>query len=181
MDKRMDKGMDKRMDKRMDIRMDIRMDNEEVYADFITELNRNTFLRIGQSLVSNSGLENDECDIIIKTDEEVRYEYLTKIDHKIDNLLYKQEQLLEKINVLTLENNTTLENMKNLKAKINKKDGIISSIRLYLNKAELTNQHNEETEKYCNVFDIITQLHEQVLEIEEQIKNTKTTKEGLLL
>jgi hypothetical protein len=156
------------------------MNNEDMYKDFIAELDRNAFLRIGQSLVSNSGLDEDENDVIIKTDEEVRHEYLTKIDHKICDLLYKQEQLLEKINVLTLENNTTLENMKTLKAKINKKDGIISFIRLYLNKEELEKQHNEETEKYCNVFDIITQLHEQVLEIEEQIKNTKTTKELFL-
>jgi hypothetical protein len=63
--------------------------------------------------------------------------------------------------------------MKNLKVKINNKDSIISFITLYFNKEELENQHNEETEKYCNVFVIITQLHEQVLEIEEQIKNTK--------
>lgn len=165
----------------MDKRMDKRMDNEEVYKDFIAELDRNTFLRIGQSLVSTSGLvDEDENDVNIKTDEEVRHEYLTKIDHKIDKLLYKQEQLLEKINVLTFENNTTLENMKTLKAKINKKDGIISLIRLFLNKEELESQHNEETEKYCNVFDIIAQHHEQVLEIEEQIKNAKTTKELFL-
>jgi len=157
------------------------MNKEDMYNDFIAELDRNAFLRIGQSMVSNSGLvDEDENDVIIKTDEEVRHEYLTKIDHKIDNLLYKQEQLLEKINSLTLENNTTLENMKTLKAKINKKDSVISWIRLYLNKEELANQHNEETEKYCNVFDIIAQHHEQVLEIEEQIKNTKTTKELFL-
>ena len=157
------------------------MNKEDMYNDFIAELDRNAFLRIGQSLVSNSGLvDEDENDVIIKTDEEVRHEYLTKIDHKIDNLLYKQEQLLEKINGLTLENNTTLENMKTLKAKINKKDSVISWIRLYLNKEVLESQHNEETEKYCNVFDIIAQHHEQVLEIEEQIKNTKTTKELFL-
>ena len=156
------------------------MDNEQLYTDFITELDRNTFLRIGQSLVSNSGLNRDECDVIINTDEEVRHEYLTKIDHKLDNLLYKQEQLLQKINDLTLENNATLENRKNLKAKINNKS-IISFITLYFNKEELENQHNEETEKYCNVFVIITQLHEEVLEIDEQIKNTKNVKEFLLL
>ena len=156
------------------------MDNEQLYTDFITELDRNTFLRIGQSLVSNSGLKKDECDVIIKTDEEVRHEYLTKIDHKLDSLIYKQEQLLQKINDLTLENNTTLENMKNLKAKINNKGNIISLITLYFNKEELETQHNEETEKYCNVFDIIAQHHEQVLEIEEQIKNTKHVKELLL-
>ena len=156
------------------------MDNEQLYTDFITELDRNTFLRIGQSLVSNSGFKKDECDVIIKTDEEVRHEYLTKIDHKLDSLIYKQEQLLQKINDLTLENNTTLENMKNLKAKINNKGNIISLITLYFNKEELETQHNEETEKYCNVFDIIAQLHEQVLEIEEQIKNTKHVKELLL-
>jgi hypothetical protein len=166
----------------MDKRMDKRMDNEQLYSDFIAELDRNAFLRIGQSLVSTSGLvDEDENDVNIKTDEEVRHEYLTKIDHKIDKLLYKQEQLLEKINVLTFENNTTLENIKNLKAKINKKDGIISWFRLYLNKEELANQHNEETEKYCNVFDIITQHHEQVLEIEEQIKNAKTTKDLFII
>jgi peptidoglycan hydrolase CwlO-like protein len=153
--------------------MDTTMDNEQIYTDFITELDRNTFLRIGQSLVSNSGLEKDEYDVIIKTDEEVRNEYLTKLNNKLDSLLYKQEQLLLKINDLTIENNATLKNMKNLKVKINNKDSIISFITLYFNKEELENQHNEETEKYCNVFVIITQLHEQVLEIEEQIKNTK--------
>ena len=150
------------------------MDNEQLYTDFITELDRNTFLRIGQSLVPNSGLKKDEREVIIKTNEEVRHEYLTKIDHKLDSLVYKQEQLL-------LENNTTLENMKKLKAKINNKGSIISLITLYLNKEDLENQHNEETEKYCNVFVIITQLHEEVLEIEEQIKNTKNVKELLLL
>jgi hypothetical protein len=157
------------------------MDNEQIYTDFITELDRNTFLRIGQSLVSNSGLKKDEYEVIIKTDEEVRNEYLTKLNHKLDSLLYKQEQLLLKINDLTIENNATLENMKNLKVKINNKGNIISFITLYFNKEDFENQHNEETEKYCNVFDIIAQLHEQVLEIEEQIKNTKNVKELLLL
>ena len=157
------------------------MDNEQLYTDFITELDRNTFLRIGQSLVPNSGFKKDECEIIIKTDEEICNEYLTKINHKLDSLLYKQEKLLLKINDLTIENNTTLENMKKLKAKINNKGSIISFITLYLNKEDLENQHNEETEKYCNVFVIITQLHEEVLEIEEQIKNTKNVKELLLL
>ena len=157
------------------------MDIEQIYTDFITELDRNVFLRIGQSLVSNSGLEKNEYDVIIKTDGEICNEYLTKINHKLDSLLYKQEQLLLKINDLTRENNTTLENMKKLKAKINNKGSIISFITLYLNKEDFENQHNEETEKYCNVFVIITQLHEEVLEIEEQIKNTKITKEFLLL
>ena len=70
------------------------MNKEDMYTDFIAELDRNTFLRIGQSLVSNSGLKKDECEVIIKTDEEVCHECLTKIDHKLDSLLYKQEQLL---------------------------------------------------------------------------------------
>ena len=139
------------------------MDIEQIYTDFITELDRNVFLRIGQSLVSNSGLEKNEYDVIIKTDGEICNEYLTKINHKLDSLLYKQEQLLLKINDLTRENNTTLENMKKLKAKINNKGSIISFITLYLNKEDFENQHNEETEKYCNVFVIITQLHEEVL------------------
>ena len=113
-------------------------------------------------------------NIRIKTYEEILHEYLTKLDHKIDSLLYKQEQIFEKINVLTMENNVTLENMKTIKAKLqNKTSSIVTMITSYLTKEDLERQHNEATEQYCNVFDTITRLHEEVLEIDEQIKNTK--------
>jgi len=154
------------------------MENEHLYNSFIAEVNRNIFWSIGEAMEAEIDKYKDVNDIkkniIIKTYEEICYEYLTKLDHKIDSLLYKQEQLLEKINILTLENNLTLENMKTIKAKLqNKTSSIVTMITTYLAKEDLERQHNEATEQYCNVFDTITRLHEQVLEIEEQIKNTK--------
>ena len=152
------------------------MENEQLYDSFIAEVNRNIFLSIGEAMEAEIDKYKEETikkTIIIKTYEEILHEYLTKLDHKIDSLLYKQEQLLEKINILTLENNLTLENMKTIKAKLQNKGSIVTMITSYLAKEDLERQHNEATEQYCNVFDIITRLHEEVLEIEEQIKNTK--------
>jgi hypothetical protein len=162
------------------------MENEHLYDSFIAEVNRNIFLSIGQAMEAENDKYKEDIDKEdkdkedkedkdkIKSYEEICHEYLTKLDHKIDSLLYKQEQLLEKINILTLENNVTLENMKTIKAKLqNKPSSFVTMITSYLAKEDLERQHNEATEQYCNVFDIITRLHEEVLEIEEQIKNTK--------
>ena len=152
------------------------MENEQLYDSFIAEVNRNIFLSIGEAMEAEIDKYKEDTikkDVIIKTYEEILHEYLTKLDHKIDSLLYKQEQLLEKINILTLENNLTLENMKTIKAKLQNKGSIVTMITSYLAKEDLERQHNEATEQYCNVFDIITRLHEEVLEIDEQIKNTK--------
>ena len=151
------------------------MENEHLYDSFIAEVNRNIFFSIGEAMEAEidkykediEDKEDNDKDKV-KTYEEIRHEYLTKLDHKIDNLLYKQEQLFEKINILTLEN------MKTIKAKLqNKTSSFVTMITSYLAKEDLERQHNEATEQYCNVFDIITRLHEEVLEIEEQIKNTK--------
>jgi hypothetical protein len=155
------------------------MENEHLYDSFIAEVNRNIFLSIGEAMEAEIDKYKEDTikkDVIIKTYEEILHEYLTKLDHKIDSLLYKQEQLLEKINILTLENNLTLENMKTIKAKLQNKGSIVTMITTYLAKQDLERQHNEATEQYCNVFDIITRLHEEVLEIDEQIKNTKGCK-----
>jgi hypothetical protein len=155
------------------------MENEHLYDSFIAEVNRNIFLSIGEAMEAEIDKYKEDTikkDVIIKTYEEILHEYLTKLDHKIDSLLYKQEQILEKINILTLENNLTLENMKTIKAKLQNKGSIVTMITTYLAKQDLERQHNEATEQYCNVFDIITRLHEEVLEIDEQIKNTKGCK-----
>jgi hypothetical protein len=152
------------------------MENEHLYDSFIAEVNRNIFLSIGEAMEAEIDKYKEDTikkDVIIKTYEEILHEYLTKLDHKIDSLLYKQEQLLEKINILTLENNLTLENMKIIKAKLQNKGSIVTMITTYLAKEDLERQHNEATEQYCNVFDTITRLHEEVLDIDEQIKNTK--------
>lgn len=155
------------------------MENEQLYNIFIDEVNRNIFLSIGESIEAEIDKYKEDVNDIkknirIKSYDEILHEYLTKLDHKIDSLLYKQEQIFEKINVLTLENNLTLENIKTIKAKLqNKGSSIVTMITNYLTKEDLERQHNEATNHYCNVFDTITQLHEQVLEIDEEIKNTK--------
>ena len=156
------------------------INNEQLYDSFIAEVNRNIFLSIGQTIAAENDKYKEEhaketnSKIRIKTHDEILHEYLTKLDHKIDKLLYKQEQLFEKINGLTLANNVRLENMKTIKAKLhNSGGGIVTMITTYLAKEDLERQHNEAAKQYYNVFDTIAQLHEQLLEIEEQIKNTK--------
>lgn len=155
------------------------MENEQLYNSFIAEVNRNIFLSIGESMESEIDKYKEDVNYIktnirIKSYDEILHEYSTKLDHKIDNLLYKQEQICEKINILTLENNLTLENMKIIKAKLqNNGSSIVNMITNYFTKEDLERQYNEETNQYCNVFDKITQLHEEVLEIDEEIKNTK--------
>ena len=153
------------------------INNEQLYDSFIAEVNRNIFLSIGEAMEAEIDKYKEDTikkDVIIKTYEEILHEYLTKLDHKIDSLLYKQEQLFEKINGLTLANNVSLENMKTIKTKLhNSGGGIVTMITTYLAKEDLERQHNEAAKQYYNVFDTIAQLHEQLLEIEEQIKNTK--------
>ena len=76
------------------------INNEQLYDSFIAEVNRNIFLSIGQTIAAENDKYKEEhaketnSKIRIKTHDEILHEYLTKLDHKIDKLLYKQEQIL---------------------------------------------------------------------------------------
>ena len=144
-------------------------ENDDIYNEYIAECTMNTFMRIGNSLIE------PEQHIQLKTLDELYFEYLTKLDNKIDRLFYKQEQIMKKINVLTLENKITSDNVKSLEDNLNNKN-ILSFIKYYSSSETLITQLDNEKEKYDNTFIIITNLYEIILEIEEKIKNTKEFK-----
>lgn len=153
-------------------------DNEEIYNEYITECTNISFIRIGISLTNDSDfIEQDEKNIYyIKSYDEVYFDYLSKLDKKIDRLFYKQEKIQEQINIFTLENKITSDNIKFLESKLNNKN-ILSIIKYYSSKEDLVIQLNEENQKYNNTFNNITKLYETILEIDEEIKNTKMYKE----
>jgi hypothetical protein len=65
--------------------------------------------------------------------------------------------------------------MKLIEAKLSNKN-ILSIIKYYSSRESLVAQLNEKNELYNNTFNIITKLHETILEIDEEIKNTKMFK-----
>jgi hypothetical protein len=147
--------------------------NDELYNDFISEVQRNVFLRVGQTLINEF---EPKSNIYIKTYEESKFEYLAKIDNKLDALFYKQEKILEQINVLTLENKNTLDNITVYEEQLHCKN-IFTMIKIYSKREYLQMQLDNDKTKYITTFGIITKLHEDILEIDEQIKNTKLLKQ----
>lgn len=154
-------------------------DNKEIYDEYITECTNISLIRIGISLTNETDFidsDSDQQNIYIKSYDELYFDYLTKLDKKIDRLFYKQEQIQEKINKLTLENKITSDNIKFLELKISNKN-ILSIIKYYSSKENLVIKLFEENKKYNNTFNDITKLYETILEIDEEIKNTKMYKE----
>ena len=149
------------------------LNDEQLYNDFISEVQRNAFLRVGQTLITEF---ESKSNIYIKSYEESKFEYLAKIDNKLDALFCKQEKILEQINVLTLENNNTLDNIKLYEQQLYCKN-IFTMIKIYSKREYLQMQLDNDKTKYITTFGIITKLHEDILEIDEQIKNTKLLKQ----
>ena len=158
--------------------IDKEKDNEEIYDEYIAECTNISFIRIGISLTNNADfIESDQDNnIFLKSYEQIYVDYLAKLDNKIDRLFYKQEQIQEEINSLTLENKVTSDNIKFIESKLSNKN-ILSIIKYYSTKEDLVKQLDEEKIKYNNIFNVITKLHESVLEIDEQIKTTKMYRE----
>jgi len=158
--------------------IDKEKDNEEIYDEYIAECTNISFIRIGISLTNNADfIESDQDNnIFLKSYEQIYVDYLAKLDNKIDRLFYKQEQIQEEINSLTLENKVTSDNIKFIESKLSNKN-ILSIIKYYSTKEDLVKQLDEEKIKYNNTFNVITKLHESVLEIDEQIKTTKMYRE----
>jgi hypothetical protein len=151
-------------------------ENQEIYDEYIAECTNISFIRIGNTMVFSDFIELDQnINIKIKSYDEIYFDYLAKLDNKIDRLFYKQEQIQEKINNLTFENKITSDNMKLIEAKLSNKN-ILSIIKHYSSRESLVVQLNEKNEQYNNTFNIITKLHETILEIDEEIKNTKMFK-----
>ena len=154
-------------------------DNDEIYNEYTIECTNISFIRIGISLTNDADFiesESDEQNIYIKSYDEVYVDYLSKLDKKIDRLFYKQEQIQEQINSLTLENKITSDNINFIEEKLSNKN-ILSIIKYYSSKEDLVNQLDKENKKYNNTFNVITKLHEIILEIDDEIKNTKMYKE----
>ena len=75
-----------------------------------------------------------------------------------------------------MENKITSDNIKFIELKISNKN-ILSIIKYYSSKENLVIKLFEENKKYNNTFNDITKLYETILEIDEEIKNTKMYKE----
>ena len=155
---------------------DDELNDEQIYNDFISEVQRNVFLRIGQTLITEF---EPKSNIYIKTYEESKFEYLAKIDNKLDALFYKQEKISEQINVLTLENKNTLDNITVYEEQLHCKN-IFTILKIYSKREYLQLQLDNDKTKYIATFGIIIKLHEDILEIDEQIKNIKLLKHQIV-
>ena len=155
---------------------DDELNDDELYNDFISEVQRNVFLRVGQTLITEF---EPKSNIHIKTYEESKFDYLAKIDNKLDALFYKQEKILEQINVLTLENKNTLDNITVYEEQLHCKN-IFTILKIYSKREYLQLQLDNDKTKYIATFGIIIKLHEDILEIDEQIKNIKLLKQQIV-
>lgn len=169
----------------LEIDPDINKDNEEIYNDFIGEIERNVFLRIGRSLISNEEIECDDYSILpyIKTYEDSSNDYLEKLDRKILAFENKKVKLSDQINTLSLENKQLSDNIKLLETEMNFNENIFVKL-LQINKikkklANLQNILDGKRDKYNTIFNIISKLHEEILKIDDYIKNINSYKQRI--
>jgi len=178
--------MDSQINIFLDLEMDpdINKDNEEIYNDFMGEIERNVFLRIGRSLISNEEIDHDDYSILpyIKTYEDSSNDYLEKLDRKILTFENKKAKLSDQINTLSLENKQLSDNIKLLETKMNSENIFVKLLQINKIKKKRANFQNildGEREKYNTIFNIISKLHEEILKIDDYIKNINSYKQRI--
>lgn len=121
--------------------------------NFATEFDSSVFLRIGQSLCNNS-------DCVYK---DINLKFL-KLDETIKSFENEKVSFLNKIEILSLSN-------KKISDKLNEHETELKDLNFKRDK--IKNMIEEDTKIYNETFEKITNMYEQILQIEESIKKTK--------
>ena len=142
--------------------MDLNISEE--YEIYKNNIEKTIFLQIGISISSYQQCTNLEETIHIKSIDEQHAIYLKNIQKQLQDNLVIKNQLFDKISSLTQISIEIMNNCKENHIKI-KSDNIFYKLgRTYFIK-----QLEIETTKYCEIFDKLSFLHEDLLGIETNI------------
>jgi hypothetical protein len=168
--------MDLQLNSEIDTEM-IEKENEIMYNDFLSENERNVFLRIGQSLIDKEYMDDDFKFTHIKTYEENKDEFIIKFDAKINAFSNAKGNILTNINMLMSENKLILDNIKLFESKINDENNKhIFAQYLQINKSNKKEYLQTQLGKQCEIYNInfnkMADLHEELLKLDYCIKST---------
>ena len=140
--------------------------------NLMPEINSVIFLRIGHSLLHDSESELDSelnFEYIFnnhKTCSKCRQLYLLKLDTDLITFETERSAIVAQIEILSLENKKISDNIQTQKEQL--------SISIYNNwNSKMKKNIDYDISKYNNIFQQITRHHEDILEIDELIKQTK--------
>jgi hypothetical protein len=168
------------MDLQINLNIDTEMvdtENEILYNDFQSENQRIAFLRIGQSLIIKEDMDENFTFDYIKTYEENKNEFITKLDAKINTFSNAKGNILSNINILMSENKLILDNIKLFESKINDENNKnIFMQYLQINKSNKKEYLQSQLGKQCEIYNInfnkMAEMHEDLLKLDYCIKST---------
>jgi hypothetical protein len=157
----------------MDLQINLNIDTEMVdkeyeimYNEFQSENERIAFLRIGQSLIVKEDMDENFTFDYIKTYEENKNEFITKLDAKINAFSNTRDNILKNIDMIMSENKLILDNIKLFESKINDEN----------NKNIFMQYLQSQLGKQCEIYNInfnkMAEMHEELLKLDYCIKST---------
>lgn len=126
--------------------------------NFSTEFDISVFLRIGQSLCNN-----DDC---VYKDNNLKF---LKLDETIQSFENEKVSILNKIEILSLSNKKISDTLKKYESELNDSNNKFSIFGNFKIKKII----ERDTKIYNETFEKITNMYEQIIQIEENIKKTK--------
>jgi hypothetical protein len=129
--------------------------------NFSTEFDISVFLRIGQSLCNNDCVYKD-----------INLKFI-KLDENIKSFENEKVSILNKIEILSLSNKKISDTLKKYESELNDSDSNKFSIFLNFKREKIKKIIERDTKIYNETFEKITNMYEQIIQIEESIKKTK--------
>lgn len=127
-------------------------------GNFSTEFDISVFLRIGQTLCNNN-------DCVYK---DINLKFL-KLDENIKSFENEKVYILNKIEILSLSNKKISDTLKKYESELNDSNNKFSIFGNFKIKKII----ERDTKIYNETFEKITNMYEQIIQIEESIKKTK--------
>jgi hypothetical protein len=141
--------------------------------DLSLKIDSSVFLRIGQSLCKDNDYSFKDFPVNIKTQEEYKRDYFLKLDEIIKSFENKKNDILNNINFLTIHNKKISDKIKLQEYELHVLQSKIS-FPWVLNKEKNKKLIQEDKKIYKETFEKITSLHEEIINLNEYIKKTKS-------
>ena len=107
-----------------------------------------------------------------KTIEEYKGDFL-KLDENIKSFENEKASILNKIEILTMSNKKISDTLRKYETELNDVNNTFS-IFLNFKRAKIKKMIERDTKIYNETFEKVTNMYEQIIEIEESIKKTKS-------
>ena len=107
-----------------------------------------------------------------KTIEEYKGDFL-KLDENIKSFENEKASILNKIEILTMSNKKISDTLRKYETELNDVNNTFS-IFLNFKRAKIKKMIERDTKIYNETFEKVTNMYEQIIEIEASIKKTKS-------